>query len=359
MSTQQKIKVGIIGQGRSGRNIHAKLLSQMPEHYEIIAVSDPHEPFRQAAEKDFGCESYVDYGQMLARKDIDLIVNASPSHLHVPLTIEALNAGKHVICEKPLARASSEVDELIRTAEKTGKKLTVFQQARFLPHFEQICKIIDSGVLGRISMIRIATNSFSRRWDWQTLQEYNGGTLLNTCPHSIDQALHLLGDVDPEVLCRLDRMNTFGDAEDFVKLLLHKPDYPIIDLEASNCDAFKGPSYHIDAQYGGLVSYQDSISWKYYKPEEAPQQKLIREPLKNADGSPAFCTENLNMHEESWVPSEEQKNALQYAGKKLYYQLYGALVHDTEVPVTAKQVRRQIAVVEKCHEQNPLSRLDR
>lgn len=359
MQTRRTIRTGIIGQGRSGRGIHGMLLSQMPELYEIVAVSDPFEPYRAAAVNDFGCEAYVDYKEMLERDDLDLIVNASPSHLHVPLSIEIMEKGFHVLCEKPLARSSEEVDELIEVSRKTSRFITVFQQSRFTPVFEKIRSVIDSGVFGRIVMIRVAMNGFARRWDWQTLQENYGGNLLNTGPHPLDQLLHLFGDENPNVVCRMDRVNTYGDAEDFVKLLMYKEDQPVIDLEISSCDAYKGPVYHIDAQYGGLTAEGKSVKWRYFKPDEAPKQELIRLPLQKEDGSPAYCNEELKFYEESWKPSEDQLNVLQYAGRKLYRQLYRALTEEGQpLPVTAQQVRRQIAVVEECHRQNPLSSIE-
>lgn len=68
----------------------------------------------------------------------------------------------------------------------------------------------------------IAYNNFARRWDWQTLKRNNGGNLLNTGPHPVDQALQLFGkDKMPAITCSMDRANTAGDAEDYVKLVIH------------------------------------------------------------------------------------------------------------------------------------------
>ena len=189
------IRVAIIGQGRSGRNIHGNFLARVPEQYKIVAVTDPIEKRRKRGEEEYGCESYGDYKEVLKRDDIDLIINASPSHLHVPITLDALNAGFNVLCEKPLARKVEEVDMLIEASEKAGKVLAIFQQSRYAPYFRQVRKVIDSGVLGRIVQISIKFSDFSRRWDWQCLQKNYGGSLLNTGPHPLDQALQLLGTI--------------------------------------------------------------------------------------------------------------------------------------------------------------------
>jgi predicted dehydrogenase len=96
----KRIRVGIIGQGRSGRDIHAhSLTTVVPDLYEIVAVADPLPDRCDRAAKELGCRAYPDYRKLLACDDIDLVVNASPSRLHVPLTLEALEAGFDVLCE--------------------------------------------------------------------------------------------------------------------------------------------------------------------------------------------------------------------------------------------------------------------
>lgn len=353
------IQVGIIGQGRSGYDIHARTIKRLPEQFRIAAVSDRDEAYRKRAENEFGCEAYEDYRDLFARKDIDLIVNASPSHLHVPITLEALEAGFHVLCEKPLARTAEEVDRLIEASEKAGKLLTVFQQSRFLPGFQKMMDILSSGVLGRLIQVNISFNGFARRWDWQTLQENNGGNLLNTGPHPLDQALQLFGDeFMPDIVCCMDRVNTFGDAEDYVKLLMRGPNHPVLDLEISSCDAFPPATYRIQGQYGGLTGTAAELRWKYFDPQQAPKQQLIRTPMKKPDGSPAYPQETLAWTEEAWTLPEEQKNTFEFACNAMYQKLYDSVANGAPLAVTAQQVRRQIAVIEECHRQNPLSRLE-
>ncbi|GGD53560.1 Gfo/Idh/MocA family protein [Paenibacillus nasutitermitis] len=352
------LKVGIIGQGRSGHDIHAKTLKGLPELFEIAAVSDYEVSYRKRAEEEFGCEAYEDYKQLFEREDLDLIVNASPSHLHVPITLECLEHGFHVLCEKPLARTAEEVDTLIDAASRAGKLLTIFQQSRYSPAFQQIMEVVGSGVLGRIVQVSISFNGFARRWDWQTLQANNGGNLLNTGPHPLDQALQLFGtDSMPEIMCFMDRVNTFGDAEDYVKLIMHKNNHPLLDLEITSCDAYPGTTYRIQAQYGGISGTGTKLNWKYFRPEEAPEQQLIRTPLKHADGSPAYGSETLPWIEKQWELPEEQKDMLGHVCRTFYGKLHAALVNGEPLDITPQQVRQQIAVIEECHRQNPLPRL--
>lgn len=347
------VRVAILGQGRSGRDIHGRYLFSAKDKYMIVAACDVLPDRRKRAAQEYGCDVYSDYREILKRKDIDLFINALPSHLHACVTEEILNAGFNVLCDKPLAKKVKEVDRLIKTAKKKKKLLAIFQQSRYSPAFQQIKKIIKSGVLGRIVQISIAYNGFSRRWDWQTLQRFYGGSLLNTGPHPLDQALNLLNtDKMPEVTCTMDRVNTYGDAEDYVKILLRTPGKPLIDLEISSCCAYPCFNYNIQASRGGLKGTLTHLEWKYYKPQEAPERKLQTSPLAQPDGTPAYCSETLKFYEEKWDLPEQQKDLFMTMTDAFYNMLYDAIVRGKKLEITPQQVRQQIAVIEECHKQN-------
>lgn len=349
------LKLGIIGQGRSGRNIHAEFLKNVPQKFQIACVADLLPDRGERARQEYGCEAFTDYRQMLERRDLDLIVNASTSQFHVPITREALAAGFNVLCEKPLARRAAEVDDLIATAKKAGKLLAIYQQSRFAPYYRQVCEVLKSGVLGRIALVKCAFNGFGRRYDWQTLQSYNGGNLLNTGPHPMDQVLGLIGrDIMPRVWCQMDRLNTSGDAEDFCKIILSYPGRPTIDLEICSNTPYPCSTYDIYGQYGGLRGDMGKISWKYYVPSEVPALPLQRAPLPG----PSYCSDpGLKWHEEQWTVPAEDKDLFNSMAAKFYDNLYEALVNGAALVVPPEQVRQQIAVIEECHRQNPLSRL--
>jgi scyllo-inositol 2-dehydrogenase (NADP+) len=351
----KRINVAIIGHGRSGRDIHASTLSKLPGHFRITAVADESEERRSMARKDFGCDTCADYHELFARSDIDLIVNASPSNLHVPITLESLQHGFHVLCEKPLARKAADVDRIMAAAASSGKIVSVFQQARYNPAFVQMRKVLDSGVLGRIVQISIAYNGFSRRWDWQTMKSMNGGNLLNTGPHPLDQALQLFGPGDmPQVVCRMDQANSFGDAEDYVKIVLHGPGHPVVDIEISSCCAYPGANYQVQGTHGGLKGSFQRLEWKYFKPEEAPQQQLTSGYLRTGDGNPAYCAEELKWYEESWdFAAEPGKDLFRTMAEAYYFMLYDTLAHGKPTEVRIEEIRRQVAVMEQCFAQNP------
>ena len=344
----KRLKAAIIGQGRSGFDIHAHLLMLMPNKFRVVAIADPLEGNRERGQKALGCDAYTDYHELFKRDDLDLIINATPSHLHVPITHDILDAGFNVICEKPAAKSASEIDALIAKQKQAGKMLAFFQQARFAPYFRQVKKVIDSGVFGRIVMIKIAFNGFGRRWDWQTLREKNGGNLLNTGPHPVDQALQLLGtDIMPEVYCTMDRVNTFGDAEDHVKLILKAPGRPMVDMEISSCCAYPPFTYQVYAERGGLTGNMTQLDWKYYLPEELPQQHLERESVALM----GYCSEQIKWHTGKWTVPPSQADMFDYMGKKYYSNIYEALTKGVGLEVKLSEIRQQMAVMEEAHKQ--------
>lgn len=350
-----QISVAILGQGRSGYSIHGQSLSKMTDKYKIVAVMDDLAERRRRAEQEYHCSSYDDYRDLFQRKDIDLIVNALPSYLHVPVTLEFLNAGYHVLSEKPVARFASEVDSLIEASKKSGRTLAIYQQSRFSPAFVQMRKIIASGVLGRIVQVSISFSGFARRWDWQTLKSMNGGSLLNTGPHPVDQALQLFGtDQMPAVFCRMDSVNSYGDAEDYVKLVLYGEGRPTIDVEISSCSAYPLFTYQVQGEHGGLTGNTSHLEWKYFDPSQSQEHQLTTTPLQNDDGSPAYCSEDLVWKQEEWNVSDAlSSDPFSSMSEVFYNMLYDTLTKGVPLQVTPQEVRQQIAVMEECYRQNP------
>lgn len=349
----KKIRVAIIGYGRSGRDIHAAYLKTDSgrEKFEIDAVAETDEAQGRLAASELGCEYLRDYTELYGREDIDLVVNAAPSHLHVPISVNLMEHGKNVICEKPLTDNLAEYRRIIACMEKNRVYFNVFQQARFAPYFVKIKEVLASGVLGGIVDIHIRYSGFGRRWDWQTLQIFRGGNLLNTGPHPLDQALDLLaaGDTVPSVICKKALVNTYGDAEDFVKIILSLPDKPLATIEISSCDAYTDNIYRIQTERGGIIASGASVKWRYFIPSDEPPLELTRKPLRDEGGRPQYCSERLTWHEAEWSTSLGVQMERQY-----YDMTYDALVLGIPPAITPYQLRTQAAVIEECRRQNPL-----
>jgi predicted dehydrogenase len=249
------------------------------------------------------------------------------------------------------------VDRLIEVQKQTGKFFAVFQQARFRPLYQKVCEVIRSGVLGEIAMVKAAYNSFGRRWDWQTISSLNGGELMNTAPHPLDQMIALwdmFGETMPErIFSKLAKYNNSGDAEDFVKVVLEGKGHPVIDLEVTKECLYPTYLYQVFGSNGSLAATGTSVEWKYYDPTLVQERELQINTLEGEGRLPAYCGENLNFYTEK-IDLPDSANSFDDWGTRYYVNAYEAMTEGAPLVVQLSQVRRQIAIIEECHRQNPL-----
>ena len=353
----KKLNIAVIGQGRSGRDIHGAYLltDKAKEKYNVVAIVDKMETRRVRALREFGCDVYDDYTKLFDRDDIDVVVNSTFSYLHYPITKDLLLHGFNVVTEKPFATHGSECEDMIKTAKEAGKIVTVFHQSRLAPYYRRIREIMDSGILGDILQISLSFSGYARRWDWQSTNRYGGGGVYNTGPHPIDQAVDLLGtDVMPQIVySRLAKVNTFGDADDYAKILLTAPGKPLVDVEISSCNAYADYTYKIHGSRGSLKATLAETDYKYFDPAEAPEQKLILEPLtKDNDGvTPSYCVETL-----PWKTVHEKFEGSPFdTAVELYYdKLYDSIVSGAPLFLPPERALQVIRVAEAVHAANPM-----
>lgn len=336
------VRVGIVGLGRSGWNIHAAAIATLPEQYRVVAVSDPLAERQEEARARFDCRAYSDFAALIADDEVELVTIASPSYLHVEQAIAAMRAGKNVLVEKPFAPSGADADRLIAASRETGRLLTCNQNCRYYPDFLKVREVIGSGVLGEIVQIRIAWHQFTRRWDWQTLREYQGGTLNNNMSHVVDQALLLLGDAEPDVSSWMVRTPlSSGEAEDHVKVVLSAPGKPTIDLEVTAACAYPQDRWLVMGSQGGLAGTATQLRWKHFDPALLPSRPVDTAPTPDR----RYNGETFPWVEES---AEIPRDGPRKANAEVYRGLYPALREGAPVPITAESVRRQIAVLDRC-----------
>ncbi|MBQ5771720.1 MAG: gfo/Idh/MocA family oxidoreductase, partial [Clostridia bacterium] len=132
--------------------------------------------------------------------------------------------------------------------------------------------------------------------------------------------------------------------------------HPLVEVQVSSFQAYpQGEMYNIQAEFGGMTGGPNGLKWKYFDPKEAPEQHLIRTPLTDKNGNPAYCGEKLPWVEESWVAGEGE-SAFVSAVHDFYTTVQEHLLLGKPLYIHAEEVRRQIAVIRKCHEQNPLDK---
>ncbi|MBT4823326.1 MAG: Gfo/Idh/MocA family oxidoreductase, partial [Lentisphaerae bacterium] len=209
MPADTKLKIAVAGLGRIGWNFHAKRIDASAD-FELAAVGDTVPERRAEAEDVFGCRSYADFATMIAEESLDAVVIATPTHLHLDMTLAAFEAGLDVLLEKPMASNLTEATEIVEAAEKLGRVLTVYQPHRLNAYFQHLKAIVDAGQIGRITQVLRGSFSYSRRNDWQSLQEYGGGMLNNYGAHFLDQVLQLIGYDTKRVVCDLQKVASLG-----------------------------------------------------------------------------------------------------------------------------------------------------
>ena len=354
MGREDPISVAILGLGRSGYGIHCRWLSRQSNSFRIVAVADLLADRRARAAREFHCEAVSDFKTLLGRKDIELVVNALPSHLHPAISATVLRNGHHVVCEKPVAWRTADFDRTVAVARRARRRFVPFQQRRFSPFFEKIRSVIESRVLGEIVAINLTFSNFARRWDWQTLREFKGGALLNTGPHPLDMALCLLGFKKPEkIFCEMRHANSAGDAEDHVKIVLSSSKKPVVDIEISSCVGFPGETFAVNGSLGSLVGGSAGLRWRYYDPRQAPELQLVRQPIPG----PAYCSEELRFVERNWHPRGRQVDEFSYMCERFYRQLYDSLRSGSPLPIEPRQIRVLVQVLEECQRQSRLCKL--
>ncbi|CEI81163.1 dehydrogenase [Oceanobacillus oncorhynchi subsp. incaldanensis] len=147
------LKIAVIGCGSIAKHRH------LPEyaankHVEITAVCDIVGERAEEAAVKYEAKAYTDYKELLKQDDIDAVSVCLPNYLHAPVSVDALNAGKHVLCEKPMATSAEEADQMIEAAQRSGKKLMIGHNQRFVNSHQKVRELIASGAVGKVYSFR-------------------------------------------------------------------------------------------------------------------------------------------------------------------------------------------------------------
>ena len=351
----RKLRLAVIGQGRSGREIHGIFfMSEKNDVCEVKYVVERDPDRRARAEVDYpGCRTFADYTELYGIDDIDLVVNASYSDDHYPVTRDLIMHGFNVVVEKPFARTRVECDTLIELAKRHGVVLAVFQQTFLAPIYLETEKVIKSGILGDIKQISIRYNGLARRWDWQTLLSRVAGSVYNTGPHPIGIGLGLIGfDPDAKVVySKLDTALTSGDGEDYAKIIIASPKSAVVDIEINSTDCYTDYNILVQGSLGTYKCNYAKYDMKYITPGENPERPVIFESLKDENGHPIYCGENLITHEKS---EEFVGSAFDTAVNAFYHAVHAKILEGTPLPVTPEMAAEIISVIETVHAENPL-----
>ena len=189
------LRFGLIGCGRVAPR-HAESLLSLPGA-QLVAVADVRESRAERFAAQYQAAAYTDYHALLARQDVDVVNICTPSGLHAQMAVEAMQAGKHVIVEKPIALTLHDADLMIGAARVYGLKLCVVLQNRYNRPMQDLKQVIESGMLGRL-LLGNATVRWYRPQEyyedgWHGTWAMDGGALMNQSIHHIDALQWLLG----------------------------------------------------------------------------------------------------------------------------------------------------------------------
>jgi predicted dehydrogenase len=199
-----KLKVGIIGCGGIANQKHIPSLAKLSHLAEMVAFCDVVEERAIKAADQFGTNEakvYTDYKELLQDESIDVVHVLTPNLQHSFITVDALEAGKHVMCEKPMAINSKEAQEMIDAAYRTGKKLTIGYQNRFRDDSEVLYKASRAGEFGDVYFAK--AHAIRRRavptWGvFLDVEQQGGGPLIDIGTHALDLTLWCMDNYKPQ-----------------------------------------------------------------------------------------------------------------------------------------------------------------
>ena len=217
-STAARLRVAIIGTGGIA-NSHARGYQANTDTADVVAVCDVEEGRAQEFATKYGYpKAYSDVATLLREQRPDAVSICTPNYLHAPLTIQALEAGAGVLCEKPMATTLADAQRMKETAERTGKTLYIGFNHRFIGKFRMGKDLLDSGDYGKLVAARIAVGHgmyerLSQMWFAQR-DKSGGGTFIDNGVHMLDM-LRWYGGSFTEVSAQAHRLlMTQGDVED-------------------------------------------------------------------------------------------------------------------------------------------------
>ncbi|MEK8129300.1 Gfo/Idh/MocA family oxidoreductase [Paenibacillus filicis] len=198
-------RIAIVGCGGIAKGKHLPSLSKL-SNIELVAFCDIVEERAQEAKDQYGAEGaavYTDYRELLNDSSIDIVHVCTPNDSHAEISIAALESGKHVMSEKPMAKTAADAKRMLEAAERTGKKLTVGYNNRFRPDSQHLKKLCEGGELGEIYYAK--AHAIRRRAvpTWGVFldeEKQGGGPLIDIGTHALDLTLWMMNNYKPKVV---------------------------------------------------------------------------------------------------------------------------------------------------------------
>ncbi len=229
------MRIGIVGAGLQARR-RAPVFSKLPDT-RLVVISAQHEGHAKKLADQFGCEHEVGWEWVGKRNDLDAILVCTPPHLHERISVLAMETGKHVLCEKPLARTLEECGRMIEISEATKKILKCGFNHRHHPGILEAKRQIDEGKIGKLLFTRCRygiTGEPGREKEWRgDPKQAAGGHLMEQGIHAVDLSRWFLGEFDQIACFRQTQYWPLGDLEDNAFMMMRTMEGEVSSIHTS------------------------------------------------------------------------------------------------------------------------------
>ncbi len=338
--------IGIVGYGQHGGMgwLHATA-SEGVEGLHLAAVAETHPGRLEDAGARFPeVGLHTDMSELLADDGVDVVVIATPPSTHHALAKQALEAGRHVVVEKPLCFTAAEADDLLATAADVDRLLTVHQNRRWDADYRAIRRLVAEGTLGEVFNIETFVGGFEHPCRlWHSEISVSGGRLYDWGAHLIDQQLRLF-DAQPVSVTGTGHGRVWHDVTnlDQVRVRLAFEDGREAEFLDSDVLAVRRPKYVVQGTSGTLVGHYAPVVEETVTPEHGHE----RTEHHHAEG-PARL--RLALHQPGWGLHETEVPVLPAPSHPFHRALADHLQLGDPVPVDAREVRDLVAVLHAAH----------
>lgn len=276
----KEYKVGIIGFGGMA-GWHHEFIEKI-DRISVAGIYDIN-PDRMKYASEKGLKTYPSQAEMLSDDSIDIILIATPNDDHKSIAIEAMEAGKAVVCEKPVTLSSEDLDEMIKASERTKMFFTVHQNRRWDEDFLTVKKIIEDNTLGEV--FRMESRVHGSRGipgDWRQEKEKGGGMVLDWGVHLFDQIFLMMGDIKLKQVYAMTTnvTNTLVDDGFVAELLFENGLTAMVEVGTSNFISL--PRWYVLGQNGTAVIEDWDLSGKIVSATGVDEKDVV--PVKTAAG---------------------------------------------------------------------------
>ncbi len=244
-------KIGIIGFGGMA-NWHVDTFRETNyTRAEFVGVYDIN-PEKYELAKKKGLKIYNSSDEMLSDKELDIILIATSNEVHKDLSVQAMEAGKNVICEKPVTLNSKELEEIIAVAKRTGKVFTINQNRRTNRDFILMKRNVEAGVIGKPYVIESRVEgSRGMPTGWRTIKRLGGGMMLDWGVHLIDQLMYMKSQRIVNVFCTMNSIQ-YPEVEDNFRLVMTFEDGVEARIEVATNNYITHPRWYVLGERGTL-----------------------------------------------------------------------------------------------------------